>query len=87
MVLPPFDVGPIQDRLTCAFPGVAEFKVGALGTVRGVALSAFEAGPVPAALVAVTLKEYEVPFVSPMTLQSVAPLVVHVAPPGLAVAV
>jgi len=38
-------------------PGVAVFKVGAPGTVRGVADRTLEAGPVPTALVAVTLNE------------------------------
>jgi hypothetical protein len=45
-----------------------------------------EAGPVPAALVAVTLKEYEVPLVSPDTVQ-VRPVVVQVKDPGLEVTV
>ena len=62
-------------------------RVGAPGTVRGVAESAFEAPPVPAEFVAVTLNEYEVPFARPATLQVVAPVVEHVVPPGLAVAV
>ena len=49
--------------------------------------SAFEAPPVPAEFVAVTLNEYEVPFARPVMLQVVAPVVEHVVPPGLAVAV
>jgi len=55
--------------------------------VAGVAVRVLEAGPVPIALVAVTLNEYVVPLVRPVTVQVVAPDVVHVAPPGLAVAV
>jgi hypothetical protein len=47
----------------------------------------FEAGPVPAAFAALTVNEYDVPFVSPLTVHVVAPAVVQVAPPGLAVAV
>jgi hypothetical protein len=37
-----------------------------------------EAGDVPRALVAVTVKVYEVPFVSPVTVQVSAPVVVQV---------
>jgi hypothetical protein len=37
-----------------------------------------EAGPVPTALVAVTLKVYEVPSVSPVTVHVVAPELVQV---------
>ena len=68
-------------------PGVAELRVGAPGTVRGVAERLLDGAPVPAAFVAVTPKEYETPFVSPITVQLVSPEVEHVAPPGLAVAV
>ena len=85
--LPPFEAGAAQDSETWAFPGDAVFSVGAPGTACGVAESTFEAAPVPAAFVAVTLKEYRLPFVRPVTAQVVAPPLVHVAPPGLAVAV
>lgn len=46
---------------------------------------AAEAGPVPTALVATTVNVYE-PSANPLIVHDV-PLVVHVAPPGLAVAV
>ena len=85
--LPPSDAGADHDRETCPFPSVAVLRVGAPGTVRGVAERLFDGAPVPAAFVAVTVNEYEAPFVSPMMVQVVAPLVVHVALPGLAVAV
>ena len=87
IALPPSDAGADHERETCPFPGVAVFNVGAPGTVRGVAERLFDGAPVPAAFVAVTLNEYEVPFVSPMTLQVVVPVVEQDAPPGLAVAV
>ena len=46
--------------------------VGAPGTVAGTtAAEAADAGPVPAALVAVTVKVYEVPLVRPETVQLV----------------
>ena len=57
---PPSEAGALQVRLTELFPAVAEFNVGAPGTdnpVVGVAESAFEAGPVPTAFVAVTVNE------------------------------
>ena len=41
--------------------------------------------PVPASLVATTVKLYAVPFVSPVTVQVRAPEVEHVKPPGDAV--
>ena len=62
-------------------------RVGAPGTVRGVADMAFDAAPVPAAFVALTVNEYEVPFVRPEIAQPREPAVEHVAPPGLAVPV
>jgi hypothetical protein len=67
--------------------GVAVLSVGAPGTVRGVALSEFDAAPIPAALVARTVNEYTVPLLRAVTAHAVAPVLVHVAPPGLAVAV
>ena len=87
IALPPFEAGADHDRLTCVLPAVAVLRVGALGTVRGVAERAFDAAPVPAAFVALTVKEYEVPLVRLEIVQVVAPPVVQVAPPGLAVAV
>lgn len=86
IALPPSAAGADHDSETWVLPAVAVLSVGAPGTVRGVADRTFDAGPVPAALVAVTLNEYEVPFVSPVMAQDVAPLVVQAAPPGLAVA-
>ena len=87
MVLPPLDTGADQARVSCAFPGVAVFRVGAPGTARGVADSVFDGELVPAAFVAVTLNVYDTPFERPAMAQLVAPAVEHVDPPGLAVAV
>src|SRR4029079_16799009 len=86
IALPPLEAGAAHDRLTWVLPAVAVFSVGAPGTVRGVADSTLDAGPVQTALVAVTLNEYEVPLVRPVMAHVVAPLVAQVAPPGLAVA-
>ena len=85
--LPPSELGADHVRATCPFEGVAVLSVGAPGTAFGVADSAFEAGPAPAAFVAVTVNEYEVLLARPVTVQVVVPAVVQVAPPGLAVAV
>src|SRR4051794_5615714 len=57
------------------------------GTCGTTAADGEEAGPVPIALVAVTVNVYETPLVRPATEQLVAPPVVHVRPPGDAVAV
>ena len=51
---------------------VAVTLVGTLGVVAGVAAAeGAEADPVPAALMAVTVKVYAVPLVSPVTVQVV----------------
>jgi hypothetical protein len=54
---PPVVEGAVQVKATLPLPGVARRLVGAPGTVRGVAKSAFDAGPVPARFVARTVKE------------------------------
>jgi hypothetical protein len=85
--LPPSEEGADQARVTWVFPGVAVFRVGAPGTDRGVAESEFDGEPVPATFVAVTVNEYDTPFVRPVTAQLVVPAVEQLNPPGLAVAV
>jgi len=55
--LPPFEAGGVKLTVAWAFPAVAETAAGAPGTVAGVTLiEGDDAGPVPAALVAVTVK-------------------------------
>jgi hypothetical protein len=54
--LPPFEAGAVHASVTRPSPGVAVRPVGAPGTVAGVALAGADAGPVPTALVAVTVK-------------------------------
>ena len=67
---------------------MAPTPVGAPGRAAGVtAAVAADGVPVPIALVAVTLKRYAVPLVRPATVALVAPVVVAVAPPGLATTV
>jgi len=79
IALPPFDAGADQLSETCPLPGVVELRVGAPGTVRGVALSAFDGAPWPAALLALTVNEYDVPFARLEIAQVVpAPPVEHV---------
>src|SRR5215831_16053642 len=89
MLLPPLVAGAVQLTVAWAFPAVAVTAVGAPGTVAGVtALDAAEAGPVPAALVAVTVNVYAVPLVRPVTVAVVVlPLVLAVSPPGADVTV
>jgi hypothetical protein len=71
-------------------PAVPDTDVGELGTVEaesGVTpADALDAGPVPAALVAVTVKVYSTPLVRVFTWQLVL-AVEQKAPPGAAVAV
>jgi hypothetical protein len=54
---PPLDAGAVKLTITCALPAVAITVVGVPGTVAGVtAGDAAEAGLVPFAFVAVTVK-------------------------------
>ncbi len=57
IVEPPLEAGALKVMFAVVLPGVAETPVGAPGTVTGVTgLDAVEAGPVPTALVAFTVK-------------------------------
>ena len=57
MAEPPLLAGAVNVTVACALPAVAVPIVGAPGTVAGVTLfEAAEAGPVPSAFVAVTVK-------------------------------
>jgi len=57
MGLPPFEAGGVKLTVAWALPAVAVPIVGAPGTVAGVTLlEGLEAGPVPIALVAFTVK-------------------------------
>ena len=70
--------GAVNDTVARESPRIALAPVGTPGTVAGVtAVEAAEAVPVPIALVAVTVKVYEVPFVRPVTMQLVPVLVVQ----------
>jgi hypothetical protein len=56
------------------------------GTPSGVAETVADGGDVPTAFVAVTAKEYAVPFARPGTVQELTEAAAgHVAPPGDAV--
>jgi len=69
MALPPLNPA-VHDTETEVSPaGVATTLVGGSGTVAGVtAFDALDAGPAPAAFVAVTVKVYSVPFERPVTV-------------------
>ena len=84
---PPFEEGAVKVTVACELPPVAVPTVGAPGTVLGVTeFEADEAVLVPALLVAVMVKVYAVPLVSPVTvIGEDAP--VPVIPPGEDVAV
>ena len=57
MAAPPFDAGGVNAIVACPMPGVAVPIVGAPGTAAGVTLfEGADAGPVPNALVALTVK-------------------------------
>ncbi len=85
----PPDDGAVHETTTWVLPATPETPVGAPANTNGVtdaeALLALE---FPYALVAMTVNVYAVPFVNPVTVHVAAlPAAVHVAPPGLAVAV
>ena len=85
---PPFEVGANQATRTDDEPDVPETDRGALGVVAGVIEEVGLAeAPEPFLLMATTEKVYAVPLVRPQTVQVSAPLVLQVAPPGLAVTV
>jgi hypothetical protein len=73
IALPPSAAGADHDSATDAFPAEPTTPDGAPGTVAdGVtAADGVESGPVPTALIAATLKVYEVPFVNPVTVYEV----------------
>jgi hypothetical protein len=83
MAAPPVLDGAVKLTVALLFPEVAVPIAGAPGTEAGVTLlEAAEALPIPTLLVAVTVKVYDVPFVSPLTAMGlVAPVAVN--PPGL----
>jgi hypothetical protein len=62
--------GALNVTVACALPAVAVTPVGAPGAVTGASgVTLFEgadAGPVPTAFVAVTVKVYAVPLVNPV---------------------
>jgi hypothetical protein len=65
---PPLLAGGAKLTVAAALPAAAETDVGAPGTVAGMTLfDGVDAGPVPAELVAVTVKVYAVPLVKPET--------------------
>lgn len=83
IALPPFDAGAVKLTVAWPLPLVAVPIVGTPGIVAGITLlEAAEADPAPTALVAVTVKVYAVPLVSPVTVRGLdAP--VAVLPSGL----
>ncbi|MFA6290802.1 MAG: hypothetical protein WC637_03420 [Victivallales bacterium] len=67
--LPPLDAGGVKFTTACPFPLTAVPIIGASGTVAGVtAAETADACPDPTAFVALTVKLYAVPFVSPVTV-------------------
>jgi hypothetical protein len=71
--------GATHVTVACALPAVATTEVGAFDAPTGVtAFDGADVGELPYTLVAVTVKVYEVPFVSPVTVQVKAPVVVQV---------
>jgi hypothetical protein len=77
----PFDAGAVKVIVACAFPPTALTPVGTPGKVAGViVLDGADTGPVPIALVALTVKVYTVPLVKPVTVIGLAAPVAVIAP-------
>lgn len=76
MVAPPLDAGAVKATAAWAAPAVAAPMVGAPGTVTvmatGVTVAALDATLLPALLVAVTLQEYKLPLLRPVTTMGLA---------------
>jgi hypothetical protein len=72
VIADPLFAGAVHDTTADAFPGTAVAPVGARGVPTVTALDDTDAGPVPLAFLAATLKMYAVPFVSPVTVCDVA---------------
>ena len=79
---PPLEAGGVNVTVACPTPAVAVPIVGGPGTAAGVTLfEGADAGPVPTAFAAVTVKVYGVPLVRPLTMRGEAgPLALK--PPG-----
>ena len=87
MAEPPSLTGGVKVIIAWPLPPTADTPVGALGIVDGVAeLLELEAELVPAALEAVTVNVYAVPFVKPVTIKGDEPPVA-VKPPMFEVTV
>jgi hypothetical protein len=68
IALPPLDDGAVHDTVALLLPAVVVTLVGAPGAVGALGVTEFDgadAGPVPMALVALTVNVYVVPLVSP----------------------
>ena len=65
---PPLLAGAVHVRDTCVSPAVPDTLVGAPGVVTGVTEFDVAVAPVPAALDALTLNVYAVPFTNPVTV-------------------
>src|SRR5919199_43792 len=92
MGLPPSAAGAVQETVALASPAVAATADGASGAVGAGAggggatgvteLEASDAGLLPIALVATTVKVYAVPLVRPVTVALVAGAVTMAEPPA-----
>jgi len=79
---PPLLTGALHETTEWVFAApVADTPVGAPGTVEGTTpAERTEAEPVPDTFVAVTVNEYEMPFVRPETVHEVVAVVQNSAP-------
>jgi hypothetical protein len=85
---PPVLVGAVQLTVTLWLAPLPITPVGAPGTLAGTtAADATDGALAPTEFEAVTLKVYDLPSLSPETVQVSAPVVEQVAPPGEAVTV
>jgi hypothetical protein len=89
VIAEPLSAGAVHDTVASPFPGAADGAAGASGTVAGTtAFDASDGALEPTALVAWTVKVYDVTLVSPVMVAAVAvPGTVAVAPPGVATTV
>src|SRR5713101_3557685 len=81
VIVDPFEAGVVQARVAVAFPLVALTAPGGSGTVAGVTTFEVPTGLDPALLLAVTVNEYDVPFVNPLMTTLVTPPLTVTAEP------
>jgi hypothetical protein len=80
---PESEIGAVHETTTCPLDASAVGLRGAVGSVEGItAFEGLDGSLEPSALLAVTVKVYDTPFVRPPMLHVSSPLVMQVSASG-----